>query len=90
MNELEILIRYFDGHRHSPISFRAGTPRRRPLGSIQVQNQISRSDGYVNLSGRAGAGLDVAAKLPVRAGPEAATVHKATYERAFEGEKRNE
>jgi hypothetical protein len=44
----------------------------------------------VNVSRRAGALLNVAAKLPVHPGPEAATVDKATHDRAFEGEKRNE
>jgi hypothetical protein len=28
--------------------------------------------------------------MPVRTGPEAVTVHKATHERAFEGEKRDD
>ena len=90
MNEFEILIRHFSGIAAHPFH---SVPRYLEVGrwsGFIVHDQISRSDGYANVPRRAGAGLDVAAKLPVRAGSEAATVHKATHERAFEGEKRDE
>jgi hypothetical protein len=90
MNEFKILIRHFIRFAthtfHSP-------PRYHEIGrwaGFIVHNQISRSDRQVNVSRRAGARLNAAAKLPVRTGPEAATVYKATHERAFEGEKRDE
>jgi hypothetical protein len=90
MNEFEILIRYFDGIATHPFH---SAPRYHEVGrwaGFIVHDQISRSDPHVNVSRRAGAPLDAAAKKPVRTGPEAVTIHKATHERAFEGEKRDD
>jgi hypothetical protein len=55
-----------------------------------AHDQVSQSDARVNVADRAGARLDVAAKLPIHPGPEEATVYKATHDRTFEGEKRDE
>jgi hypothetical protein len=90
MNEFEILIRYFHGIATHPFH---SAPRYHEVGrraGFIVRDQISRSDWHVNVSRRAGTPLNAAAKLPVRTGPEAVTVHKATHERAFEGEKRDD
>jgi hypothetical protein len=90
MNEFKILIRHFIRFASHP--FRS-PPRYHEIGgsaALIVHNQISRSDRNVNVSRLAGALLNLDAKLSVHAGPEAATVDKATHERAFEGEKRDE
>jgi hypothetical protein len=89
MNEFEILIRHFGIITH-PFHSAPGDDEIGRWAGLIVDDQISRSDRYVNVSCRAGARLNVAAELPVRTGTEAATVHKATHERAFEGEKRDE
>jgi hypothetical protein len=89
MNELEILIRNFLRIATCPFHSAPGYREVGRWAGFIVHNQISRSDAHVNVSCRAGAPLNVAAKLPVHAGPTAATVHKATHDRAFEGEKRN-
>ena len=44
----------------------------------------------MNLPRPAGPLLDAAAKLLIRTGPDAVAVHKATQERAFKGEKRDD
>ena len=90
MNEFEILIRHFHGIAIHPFHSAPGYREVGRWAGFIVHDQISRSDRHVNVSRRAGARLNVAAKLPVRTGPEAATVHKSTYDRAFEGEKRND
>jgi hypothetical protein len=90
MNEFEIHIRHFDGIATHPFHSAPGYHKVGRWAGFIVHDQIARSDRHVNMPCRAGACLDDAAKLPVRAGPEAATVYKATHERAFEGEKRNE
>jgi hypothetical protein len=89
MNEFEILSRHFHGFATHPFHSAPGYYEVGRWAGFIVNDQISRSDRQVNVSRRAGALLNVAAKLPVRTGPVAATVHKATYERAFEGEKRD-
>jgi hypothetical protein len=89
MNEFEILIRHFHGIATHPFHFAPGYHEVGRWAGFIVHDQISRSDLQVNVSRRAGTLLYVAVKLPVRTGLEAATVHKATYERAFEGEKRD-
>jgi hypothetical protein len=90
MNEFEILIRHFHGIATHPFHSAPGYHEVSRWAGFIVHDQISRSDRHVNVSRRAGARFNVAAKLPVRTGPEAATVHKATHERAFEGEKRDD
>jgi hypothetical protein len=90
MNEFEILIRHFAGIATHPFHSAPGDDEIGRWAGLIVDDQISRSDRYVNVSCRAGARLNVAAELPVRTGTEAATVYKATHERAFEGEKRDE
>jgi hypothetical protein len=90
MNEFEILIRHFDRIATHPFHSAPGYHEIDRWAGFIVHKQISRSDAHVNASRPAGARLDAAAKLPVRTGPEAASVHKATHERAFEGEKRDE
>ena len=90
MNEFEILIRYFRGIATHPFH---SAPRYHEVGrwtGFIVQDQVSRSDQHVNVSRRAGASLNAAAKFPVRTSPEAVAVHKSTHERAFEGEKRDD
>jgi hypothetical protein len=90
MNEFEILVRYFHGIATHPFHSAPGYHEVGRWAGFIVHDQISRSDRHVNVSRRAGAPLNAAAKLPVRTGPEAVTVHKATHERAFEGEKRDD
>ena len=90
MNEFEILIRYFPGIATHPFHSASAYHEVRRWAGFIVHDQISRSDRHVNVSRRAGAPLNAAAKLPVRTGPEAVTVHKATHEHAFEGEKRDD
>jgi hypothetical protein len=90
MNESEILVRYFHGIATHPFHSAPGYHEVGRWAGFIVHNQISRSDRHVNVSPRAGATLNAAAKLPVRTGPEAVPVHKATHERAFEGEKRDD
>ncbi len=90
MNEFEILIGYFDRIATLPFHSAPGYHEVGRWAGFIAHDQISRSDHHVNESRRAGALLYVAAKLPVRTGPEAATVHKATHERAFESEKRGD
>jgi hypothetical protein len=90
MNEFEIFIRHFNGIATHPFHSAPGYHEVGRWAGFIVHDQISRSDAHVNVSARAGARLDDAAKLPVRAGPETATVHKATHQRAFEREKRDE
>ena len=90
MNEFEILIRHFHGIATHPFHSAPGYHEVSRWAGFIVHDQISRSDRHVNVSRRAGARFNVAAKLPVRTGPKAATVHKATHERAFEGEKRDD
>jgi hypothetical protein len=90
MNEFEILIRHFHGIATDPFHSAPGYHVVGRRAGFIVHDQISRSDRHVNVSRRAGARLNVAAKLSVRTGSEAATVHKATHERSFEGEKRDD
>ena len=90
MNEFEILIRHFHGIATHPFHSAPGYHEVGRWAGFIVHDQISRPDSHVNVSRRAGAPLNLAAKLPVRTRPEAATVHKATHERAFEGEKRDD
>jgi hypothetical protein len=90
MNEFEILVRYFHGIATYPFHSAPGYHEVGRWAGFIVHDQISRSDRHVNVSRRARAPLNAAAKLPVRTGPQAVTVHKATYERAFEGEKRDD
>jgi hypothetical protein len=90
MNEFEILIRHFFRIATHPFHSAPGYHEIGRWAGFIVHNQISRSDAYVNVSCRAGARRNIAAKLPVRPGPEAATVDKAAHERAFEGKKRDE
>jgi len=90
MNEFEIHIRYFHGIATHPFHSAPGYHEVSRWAGFIVHDQISRSDRHVNVSRRAGAPLNVAAKLPVCTGPEAVTVHKATHERAFEGEERDD
>jgi hypothetical protein len=87
MNEFEILIRYVHRIATDPFHSAPGYHKVRRWAGFIVHDQISRSDRHVNVSRRAGAPLNAAAKLPVRTGSEAVTVHKATRERAFECEK---
>ena len=84
MNELEILIRHFRGIATHPFHSAPGYDEVGRWAGFIVHDQTSRSDRQVNVSRPAGALLNVAAKLPVRTGPEASTVRKATHERAFE------
>jgi hypothetical protein len=90
MNEFEILIRHFRGIATHPFHSAPGYHKVGRWAGFKAHNDLSRSDRHVNLSRRAWAYLNVAAKLPVRTGPQAATVHKATHERTFEGEKRDD
>jgi hypothetical protein len=90
MNEFEILVRHFLRIATHPFHSAPGYHEVGRWAGFIVHDQISRSDRQVNVSRRAGTLLYVAAKLPVRTGSTAVTVHKATYERAFEGEKRDE
>lgn len=91
MNELEIFIRHFHGIATHPLHSAPGYHEVGRRAGFKVHDQLSHSDRHVNVSRRAWARLNVAAKLPVRTGPEAAaTVHKTTHERAFEGEKRDD
>jgi hypothetical protein len=90
MNEFEILVRYFHAIATRPFHSAPGYHEVRRWAGFIVHHQISRSDRHANVSRRAGALLNAAVKLPVRTGPEAVTVHKATHERAFEGEKRDD
>jgi hypothetical protein len=90
MNEFEILVRHFPRIASHPFHSAPGYHEVGRWAGFIVHVQISRSDRYMNVSRRAGSRLDVAVKLPVRSGPEAATVHKATHERAFKGKKRDE
>ena len=90
MNELEILIRYFHGIATLPFHSAPGYHEVGRWAGFIVHDQISRSDRHVNVSRRAGTPLNTAAKFPVRTGPETVTVHKATHERAFESEKRDD
>ena len=90
MNEFEILVRHFLRIATHPFHSAPGYHEVSRCVGFIVHDQISRSDQHVNVSRRAGAPLNVAAKLPVHTGPEAVTVHKATHERAFEGEKRDD
>ena len=90
MNESEILVRYFHGIATHPFHSAPGYHEVGRWAGFIVHDQISRSDRHVNVSRRAGATLNAAAKLPVRTGPEAVPVHKATHERAFEGEERGD
>jgi len=90
MYEFEILIRYFHGIATHPFHSAPGYHEVGRWAGFIVRDQISRSDRHVNVSRRAGALHKAAAKLPVRTGPEAVTVHKATHERTFEGEKRDD
>jgi hypothetical protein len=90
MNEFEILIRHFHGIATHPFHSAPGYHEVGRCAGFIVHDQISRPDRHVNASRRAGAPLNVAEKLPVRAGAEAVTVHKATHERALEGQKRDD
>ena len=90
MNEFEFLVRYFHGIATRPFHSAPGYDEVRRWAGFIVHDQISRSDRHANVSRRAGAPLNAAAKLPVRTGPEAVTVHKATHECPFEGEKRDD
>jgi hypothetical protein len=90
MNEFEILFRYFHRIDTHPFHSAPGYHEICRWAGFIVQDQISPSDRHVNVSRRARAPLNAAAKLPVRTGPEAVTVHKATHERPFEGEKRDD
>jgi hypothetical protein len=90
MNQFEILIRYFHWIAPHPFHSAPGYHEVGRWAGFIVHDQISRSDQHVNVSRRAGAPLNAAAKLPIRTGPEAVTAHKATHERAFEGEKRDD
>jgi hypothetical protein len=90
MNEFEILIRHFHGIDTHPFHSAPGYHEVGRCAGFIVHDQISRPDRHVNVSRQAGAPLNVAAKLPVRTGPEAVTVHKSTHERAFEDEKRDD
>jgi hypothetical protein len=90
MNEFKILIRHLNAIPTHPFHSAPGYHEIRRRAGFIVHNQISHSDRQVNVSRRARALLNIAAKLPVHPSPETATVHKATHHRAFEGEKRNE
>ena len=90
MNESEILIRYFHGIAIRPFHSAPSYHEFSRWAGFIVQDQISRSDRHVNVPRRAGASLDAAAELPIHTCPEAITVHKATHDRAFEGEKRHD
>ena len=90
MNEFEIRVRYSQRIATHPFHSAPGYHEVGRWAGFIVHDQNSRSDRHVNVSRRAGAPLNAAAKLPVRTGPEAVTVHKATHERAFEGEKRDD
>jgi hypothetical protein len=90
MNEFEILIRYFHRIATHPFHSAPGYHEVARWAGFIIQDQISLSDRHVNVSCRTGTPLNLAAKFPVRTGPEAVTVHKATHERAFEGEKRDD
>jgi hypothetical protein len=90
MNELEILIRYFHGIATRPFHSAPGYHEVGSWTGFIVHDQILGSDRHVNVSRRAGAPRNPAAKLLIRTGPEAVTVHKATHERAFESEQRDD
>ena len=90
MYAFEILIRHFHGIATHPFHSGPGYHEVGRWAGFIVHDQISRSDRHVNLSRRTRVPLNAAAKLPVRTGPEAVTVHKATHERPFEGEKRDD
>jgi hypothetical protein len=90
MNEFEILIRHFHGIATRPFHSAPGYHEVGRWTGFIVHDQISRSDRHVNVSRQAGAPLNFAAKLPVRTVPQAVTVHKATHERAFQCEKRDD
>ena len=89
MNEFEILIRYFWIATH-PFHSASGYHEVGRWAGFIVHDQISRSDRHVNLSRRTRVPLNAAPKLPVRAVADTVTVHKATHERAFESEKRDD
>jgi hypothetical protein len=90
MNEFEILICHFLRIATRPFHSAPGYHEVGRWAGFIVHDQISLSDQHVNVSRLAGAPLNGAAKLPVRTGPEAVTVYKATHERAFEGEERDD
>jgi hypothetical protein len=90
MNEPEILIRYFHRIATRPFHSAPGYHEVGRWAGFIIHDQISGSDRHINVSRRARAPRNPAAKLLVRTGPEAATVHKATHERAFESEKRDD
>ena len=90
MNEFEILIRHFHGIATHPFHSAPGYHEVGRWAGFIVHDQISRPDRHMNVSRRAGAPPNVAAKLPVRAGPDAVTIHNATHEHAFKGEKRDD
>jgi hypothetical protein len=90
MNEFKILVRHFIRIATHPSHSALVYHEIGGWAGFIVHNQISRSDSQVNVSRRARALLNIAVKLPIHPGPEAATVDKATHDRAFEGEKRHE
>lgn len=90
MNEFQILVRYFLRIATYPFHSAPGYHEVGRWFGFIVHDQISRSDPHANVSRPARTPLNVAAKLPVRTRPDAATVHKATHQCAFESEKRND
>src|ERR1700722_6330821 len=90
MNNFEILIRHFW------IAIRPfhSVPRYcevcRWAGFI-VDDQLSRADQHIDMPGRpALLPGNPAAKLPVRAGPNALAIHRATHDRPFDSKQRHE
>jgi hypothetical protein len=90
MNEFEILIRHLHRFATHPFHSAPGYHEVGRWAGFIEHDQISRSDWQVNVSRPAGPLFYVAAKLPVRTGPEAATVDKAPHDGPFEGEKRHD
>jgi hypothetical protein len=88
--EFEILVCHFHGLATHPFHSTTGHHEVGGRAGFIVDDQISRSDRYVNVSRRAGPSLDAAAKSPIGPGPEAVAVHEATQERAFDSEKRED
>lgn len=86
MNEFEILIRHLRGFATHPFHSAPGYHEVGRRAGFIVHDQIPRSDRQVNVSRRTRSRLNVAAKLAVRTGPDAATVYKTTHKRAFERE----
>src|ERR1700721_4073311 len=89
MNDFEIPIRHFWIAIHPFHS----VPRYHEVcrwAGLIVDDQLSRADQHIDMPGRpALLPGNPAAKLPVRAGPNALAIHKATHNRALDTKQRH-